>query len=45
MSASRSASPVGLALGCINAALIHYLRVTSIIITIATMSVYFALLM
>ena len=36
---------VGLALGCLNAALIHYLRVTSIIITIATMSVYFALLM
>ena len=36
---------VGLGLGCLNAALIHYLRVTSIIITIATMSVYFALLM
>jgi len=36
---------VGVALGCLNAALIHYLRVTSIIITIATMSVYFALLM
>lgn len=36
---------VGLLLGCINAALIYYLRVTSIIITIATMSVYFALLM
>lgn len=36
---------VGTALGCVNAALIHYLRVTSIIITIATMSVYFALLM
>jgi simple sugar transport system permease protein len=36
---------VGLALGCVNAALIYYLRVTSIIITIATMSVYFALLM
>ena len=36
---------VGLALGCVNAALIHYLRVTSIIITIATMSGYFALLM
>ena len=45
----RSASPSGcwsgLALGCLNAALIYYLRVTSIIITIATMSVYFALLM
>ncbi len=36
---------VGLLLGCLNAALIYYLRVTSIIITIATMSVYFALLM
>lgn len=36
---------VGLALGCLNAALIYYLRVTSIIITIATMSAYFALLM
>jgi simple sugar transport system permease protein len=36
---------VGLLLGCLNAALIHYLRITSIIITIATMSVYFALLM
>jgi simple sugar transport system permease protein len=36
---------VGLALGCLNGALIYYLRVTSIIITIATMSVYFALLM
>ena len=34
---------VGLALGCLNAALIFYLRVTSIIITIATMSAYFAL--
>ncbi|MGP1394675.1 MAG: ABC transporter permease [Inquilinaceae bacterium] len=36
---------VGALLGCVNAALIHYLKVTSIIITIATMSVYFALLM
>jgi simple sugar transport system permease protein len=36
---------VGVALGCINATLIHYVRVTSIIATIATMSVYFALLM
>ena len=36
---------VGVALGCINAALIHYVRITSIICTIATMSVYFALLM
>lgn len=36
---------VGTALGCLNAALIYYARVTSIIATIATMSVYFALLM
>lgn len=41
--------PVGLAvgtlLGCLNATLIHYLRVTSIIITIATLNTYFAFLM
>ena len=36
---------VGALLGCLNAVLIHYLRITSIIITIATMSVYFGLLM
>lgn len=36
---------VGVALGSINATLIHYVKVTSIIITIATMSAYFALLM
>ena len=36
---------VGTALGCLNATLIHYARVTSIIATIATMSVYFAVLM
>ena len=36
---------VGTLLGCLNAVLIHYLRITSIIITIATMSVYFGLLM
>jgi simple sugar transport system permease protein len=35
----------GIALGCINATLIHFVRVTSIIATIATMSVFFALLM
>lgn len=35
---------VGLALGSINAFLTHYLRVVSIIITIATSSIYFALL-
>lgn len=44
-----AAIPVGLLagtlLGCINATLIHFVRVTSIIATIATMSVYFALLM
>jgi simple sugar transport system permease protein len=36
---------VGFVLGCVNAVLIHVLKVVSIIITIATMSVYFALLM
>ena len=36
---------IGTALGCLNAALIHYVRITSIIATIATMSVYFSLLM
>jgi simple sugar transport system permease protein len=36
---------VGLALGALNATLIHVLKVTSIIITISTMSAYFALLM
>ena len=36
---------VGTALGCLNAALIHFVRITSIIATIATMSVYFSLLM
>ncbi|MEJ1160317.1 ABC transporter permease [Prosthecomicrobium sp. N25] len=36
---------VGVALGCLNAALIHYLNITSIIVTIATQSLYFALLM
>lgn len=36
---------VGAGLGFVNAALIHYARVNSIIITIATMNIYFALLM
>jgi simple sugar transport system permease protein len=36
---------IGIGLGCINATLIHFVRVTSIIATIATASVYFALLM
>ncbi len=35
----------GIALGAINATLIHFVRVTSIIATIATMSVFFAALM
>jgi simple sugar transport system permease protein len=36
---------IGTALGLLNAALILHLRITSIIVTIATQSVYFALLM
>ncbi|MGE3830188.1 MAG: ABC transporter permease [Parvibaculaceae bacterium] len=36
---------IGAALGCINAALVHYVRITSIIATIAMMSVSFSLLM
>jgi simple sugar transport system permease protein len=36
---------IGVALGCLNAAIIHYLRITSIIVTIATQSLFFALLM
>ncbi|SNB78854.1 monosaccharide ABC transporter membrane protein, CUT2 family [Arboricoccus pini] len=36
---------IGVALGLLNAALIHYVRITSIIATIATMSVYFSFLM
>ena len=36
---------IGVVLGCVNAALIHYLRITSIIATIAMMSVTFSLLM
>ncbi len=36
---------VGTGLGCVNAALIHYVRITSIIATIATMSVSFSFLM
>jgi simple sugar transport system permease protein len=36
---------IGIALGCVNAALIHYVRITSIIATIAMMSVSFSLLM
>jgi len=36
---------IGILLGCVNAALIHYVRITSIIATIATMSISFSLLM
>lgn len=36
---------IGTALGCLNAALIHYLRITSIIATISMMSITFSLLM
>jgi simple sugar transport system permease protein len=36
---------IGTALGCVNAALIYYVRITSIIATIAMMSVSFSLLM
>ena len=36
---------IGILLGCINAALVHYFRITSIIATIAMMSVSFSLLM
>jgi simple sugar transport system permease protein len=36
---------IGLGLGCINAALIHYLKITSIIVTIATQALFYGLLM
>lgn len=38
------AAILGVALGCINALLTYYLRVVSIIVTIATSSIYYALL-
>jgi simple sugar transport system permease protein len=38
------AAALGIALGSINALLAHYLRVVSIIVTIATSSIYYALL-
>ena len=38
------AAALGVTLGCINALLTHYLRVVSIIVTIATSSIYYALL-
>ena len=39
------AGACGVALGAINAALIHYFRIISIVVTIATFNVYFGLLM
>lgn len=39
-----AAAALGVALGAVNALLTHYLRVASIIITIATSSIYYALL-
>ncbi len=39
------AAGLGLLLGFINAALIHYFRIISIVVTIATFNVYFGLLM
>lgn len=36
---------IGAALGCLNALLVHYLRITSIIATISMMSITFSLLM
>jgi simple sugar transport system permease protein len=38
------AGAMGIALGAVNAVLVHYLRVSSVIITIATLNVYFGLL-
>ena len=43
-SALPLAAALGVALGSINALLTHYLRVASIIVTIATSSIYYALL-
>ena len=42
--ALTAAAALGVAFGSLNAALTHYLRVASIIVTIATSSVYYALL-
>jgi simple sugar transport system permease protein len=39
------AAVAGIALGAVNAALIHYFRIISIVVTIATFNVYFGLLM
>jgi simple sugar transport system permease protein len=36
---------IGIALGAVNAALIHYFRIISIVVTIATFNVFFGLLM
>jgi simple sugar transport system permease protein len=43
-SALGAAAALGVALGSVNALLTHYLRVASIIVTIATSSIYYALL-
>ena len=39
------AAVVGIALGAVNAALIHYFRIISIVVTIATFNIFFGLLM
>ena len=39
------AGGVGVALGCVNAALIHHFRIISIVVTIATFNAFFGLLM
>lgn len=39
------AGALGIALGALNAALIHYLRIISIVVTIATFNIFFGLLM
>ncbi|MEO8683680.1 MAG: ABC transporter permease [Devosia sp.] len=39
------AAVAGIALGAVNAALIHYFRIISIVVTIATFNIYFGLLM
>src|SRR6185295_7886939 len=39
------AALAGMALGAVNAALIHYFRIISIVVTIATFNIFFGLLM
>ena len=43
--ASPVAAVVGIALGAVNAALIYYFRIISIVVTIATFNIFFGLLM